>query len=96
MIFMFRQILGLIDIMSGIVLIIRPELFFIRILTFFCLGKGIWSLLSSFAMGYFTDWMGAIDTLAGICLFLLMRGSSFVFFTIVGVVMIVKGLYSLV
>lgn len=92
---MFHQILGLIDILAGIMLIIRPELSFLRFLAFFCLGKGIWSLFSCFAMGYFTDWMGGIDTLAGICLFLLSKGTSFGIFSIVGVVMIVKGLYSL-
>lgn len=93
---MFRQILAFVDIISGIFLILTLGFPLVRLLALFCIGKGIWSIISSVAMGYFTDWMGGIDTIAGICLNLVYNGSSSGLFSIVGIVMIVKGLYSLV
>ena len=93
---MIRQTLASIDIIVGILLIIRPEFSFLRILGLISLGKGVWSLFSCIAVGYFFDWMGMLDTLSGIALLLLHNGTSFGLFSILGLVMILKGLYSLV
>ena len=93
---MIRQTLSAIDIIIGLLLIIRPEFSFIRILGLISLGKGLWSLVSCIVVGYFSDWMGILDTLAGIALLLLHGGSSFGLFSILGILMILKGLYSLV
>ena len=92
---MIRQTLAIVDILIGILLIIRPEFSFLRILGLISLSKGLWSLFSCIVAGYFADWMGMIDTLAGVALLLLHSGTSFDLFSILGVVMIIKGLYSL-
>lgn len=92
---MIRRILGLIDIFAGIMLIVMPHFSFLMILGFFCMGKGIWSIFSSFAMGYFFEWMGTLDLITGICLYLLSSGTSFGLFVIVGITIIMKGLYSM-
>jgi len=92
---MFRQILGVVDIIVGVLLITRPEFSFIRFLGLFSLGKGVWSIFSSMIMGYFLDWMGALDVLSGISLLMLHAGSSSGIFTILGISILLKGLYSL-
>ena len=92
---MVRRILGLVDIITGIMLITMAQFSFLRVLAFFCIGKGLWSMLSSFAMGHFLEIMGGIDLIAGLCLFLLSSGSSVGLFVFVGITIILKGLYSM-
>ncbi len=65
-------------------------------LAIFYLLKGIWSIVSSIAYGFFYDWMGALDFIAGIALMLIFYGTIFDFFWIIGVAHILKGLYSLI
>ena len=43
----------------------------IKYLAFFSISKGVWSIFSSFALGYYFDWMGAVDLIAGISLILI-------------------------
>lgn len=64
-------------------------------LLWFHLIKGAFSLLGSISSGYFFDWMGAIDLLAGIAV--LFRGANLLvgFFSMIMIGLIIKGLYTL-
>lgn len=65
-------------------------------MSIFYLLKGIWSIVSSIASGFFYDWMGALDFITGIALMLIFYGTILDFFWIIGVAHILKGLYSLI
>ena len=65
-------------------------------MSIFYLLKGMWSLVSSLAAGYFYDWMGALDFIAGIALLLIFYGTVLNFFWIIGIAHILKGLYCLI
>ncbi|NCO97433.1 MAG: hypothetical protein GW780_03640 [Candidatus Aenigmarchaeota archaeon] len=92
---MFRQMLAIIDLIAGLLLITRPEFGFVRIIGLIVLGKGVWSIVTSGLLGYFTDWMGMIDTLAGVGLLVMYGGGSFPLLALLGVVIIFKGLFSM-
>jgi len=93
---MFRKFLGLVDIGIGLLLIVRPEFYFLRFLGLFSLAKGGWSIFSSFALGFFYDVFGLLDLLSGIALLFLINGHSVALFTVLGLVMILKGAFSMV
>lgn len=93
---MIRQLLAIIDLITGLLLIIRPEFALVKTIGWFVLGKGVWSIVSSVAFGYFTDWMGMIDTLAGLSLILIHNGHPLAVMTFLGVVVLFKGIYSMV
>lgn len=57
------------------------------------LVKGLWSLITSVLAKHYADWMGAIDIISGIVLFLMIGGTAVAFSVILGVVMIVKAIY---
>jgi len=68
-------ILSLLDLVAGAA-IYSPRVFGILsvimwTLTIVVLFKGIFSVASSFSEGYFFEWPGALDIVAGISLFLL-------------------------
>jgi len=92
-------ILSLIDILagallylsSGVVSISSVLLLFVGVLVFV---KGLWSLFSSFSVGNYLEWMGAIDFVGGLSLLFIF----FKLFTIVHLflcVLLLKGIYSL-
>ena len=62
--------------------------------------KGITSLMGSFAAGYYFDWMGLVDILAAILILLISLPLIGFFFLkvafYIGILMALKGLYSLV
>lgn len=93
---MFRQLLAIIDLIAGILLIFHPGISLVRIVGLFVLGKGLWSIVTSTMFGFFADWMGMIDTLAGVALIFTYNGHSFPLMTLLGVVIIFKGLFSMV
>jgi len=87
--------LSLIDVIAGFVLVSSEGSG--RIVHFFAmyaLIKGVWSLMSSFSAGYYFDWMGAVDTITGICLLLTNYNLVFGFFSIIGMAQVMKGIYS--
>lgn len=85
---MILSILGFLDILVGISLVFPNFLsFYLGILI---LIKGISSVIGSFAVKYFFDFMGFIDLIAGIMLIL---GFSIPWFWILPMI---KGIYSLI
>jgi len=91
--------LGLTDLISGYFLIkgmIHP-----LIVTFLWIHsvKGFTSLIGSMASGYYFDWMGVTDILAALMIMLIplpIVGDFFKGFAyVVGIVMCIKGLYSM-
>lgn len=91
---MFRQSLAIIDLLAGALLILHPGISLVKIVGLFVLGKGLWSIITSALLGFFADWMGMIDTLAGVALIFTYNGHTFPLTTLLGVVIIFKGLYS--
>jgi hypothetical protein len=95
---MIILIMSILDLLSGAVLITNGDfLFFSSIVSYmaaYSLFKGVLFLLSSFGMGYYFDWMSAIDIITGIGLLLLMWGFSFGFFYTIAVIALLKGAYS--
>ena len=58
--------------------------------------KGLWSILSAAAAGFFFDVLGVFDLVSGIFLSLAYLGLGFEFFWYMALLMIVKGLYSFI
>jgi hypothetical protein len=67
---------------------------FVMYVAIIILAKGLYSLLTSLASGYFFDWMGYCDVSAGLVIFLAGAGVSYEFFALVGIVMLVKSFYT--
>lgn len=87
-------ILSIIDVVAGGVLLLgAPN--FANYFAFIFIAKGLFSLLSSFSMRYFFDWMGFIDVIVGIIFGLMSFGLFFGFYSIVGWIVLLKGMYSL-
>ncbi len=85
---MILAVLGFLDILVGISLIFPNFLsFYLGILI---LIKGIFSIIGSFAVKYFFDFMGFIDLIAGI---MLLFSFSIPWFWILPMI---KGIYSLI
>ena len=88
-------ILAVVDILAGVFILFNSPLF-ANYLAFIFLLKGAFSLLSSFSMRYFFDWMGFADVAAGICFLFMSFGWFFGFFTTVGWLILLKGIYSFI
>ncbi|NPA38372.1 MAG: hypothetical protein GXN99_01095 [Candidatus Nanohaloarchaeota archaeon] len=89
--------LSILDIITGLLYFYDKSVSSILLigLLWFHLIKGVLSLLGSISSGYFFDWMGTIDLLAGIAV--LIRGSNILttFFSYVMILLIIKGTYTL-
>ena len=97
---MILLILGLYDIVVAILLLLMTTFSFtgngiVNAVAIISLIKGLWSLLSSIFSGYFYDWMGAADTIAGVVLFLATRGNVISVLHLFWIVMVIKGLASI-
>lgn len=86
--------LGIADTLVGLS-ILYPGLAgnFLFYIAFYALAKGALSLLASFAVGYYADWMGFTDIIAGAVLALISFGASFSFFSYIGIFAVIKGVY---
>jgi len=87
-------ILSVIDILAGGFLLVSAPVF-ANYLAFIFLAKGLFSLLSSFSMRYFFDWMGFIDVIVGIAFGLMSFGMFFGSYSFIGWIVLLKGIYSL-
>jgi hypothetical protein len=94
------KLLSLLDVGAGILLasaccfpLASFQLVFIAAIIYIC--KGSCSILASIGVGYWLDWMGAIDLLSGISLALLYYGFAVGFISYLGIAMTIKGFYSL-
>lgn len=98
---MILAILGLIDMVAGGMLIIGKTLglqgsslifyFFV-----FFLVKGLYSVGTAFAAGFFMDLLGFIDLATAAFLLFSFWGLSLGFVFWVGILMVLKGMYSFV
>jgi len=87
-------ILSIVDVMAGGFLLLNAPVF-ANYFAFIFLIKGLFSLLSSFSMRYFFDWMGFVDVIVGIVFGLMSFGLFFGFYSTVGWIVLLKGMYSL-
>ena len=93
---MIIKFLAALDILVGVFILLKPEIFLVKILIYMILVKGIFSIISNIATGFYFDIMGILDILAGLCLIGVFNGWSFFVFPVIGVLMIVKGVISLI
>ena len=96
---MLLVILGLVDVIAGLILALfglpvfpgNGVLFFLAIVM---LVKGLVSFLMACANSFYFDVMGIMDMVAGVFLLLLFYGVGLFFYPYLGILMIIKGLYS--
>jgi len=98
---MFLVILGILDIIVGVVLGLATGNPFLGSSIVFGFGiiwilKGLFSIFSSMASGFYFDILGVMDLFTGIFLLLATNGIVFGFFLYLGILMVLKGLYSFV
>jgi hypothetical protein len=98
---MFLAILGVLDIIGGILLGLSGFIPYIGsgFVSFFgiiLIMKGIISWISGAAKGFFLDFMGILDIIAGIMLILATYGFVIFFFPYIGILLLLKGIYSFV
>jgi len=95
---MLFVIFSILDVLAGSA-IYSPAIFkvvsgIVWVLALIILLKGAYSILSSASAGYFFEWPGALDLVAGACLFLLagnLIGNSH----LIGGIFLGKGMYYL-
>lgn len=86
-------LLTAIDILSGSVLLLNLN-FFVNYIAVILLLKGLFSLLSSLGIGYWFDWMGVVDIISAVALFLFYLGLPAAIFSTIAWIIIFKGSYS--
>jgi hypothetical protein len=90
-------ILAIIDIFSGVLtyfhpgFLVRPYLY----LAILCFIKGGWSFIAAVGSHFYFDILGFIDIIVGICLLLMYYNVTFPFSSTIGIIMILKGIWSL-
>ncbi|HLC39461.1 MAG TPA: hypothetical protein VJJ76_01110 [archaeon] len=87
-------ILAVVDILAGVFILFNAPWLAGYLAVLFLL-KGLFSLISSFSVHYFFDWMGFVDVFAGITFTFIAVGWFFGFFTTLGWIVLLKGIYSL-
>ena len=92
-------ILGILDIIIGGVLAVTPSIpvvasSVVMILGIIAVLKSIYSIGTAAGAGFFLDVLGWVDLIAGIFLFMAYGGWAFGFFLYVGIIMVIKGIYS--
>lgn len=88
---------ALIDLLAGIS-ILNSSFFSVIVLyvAYALLIKGGFSLFGSIFSGNFFDWMGVVDVIGGIVLFLINSHITFGFFAAIGWVLIGKSIYTFI
>jgi len=89
-------VLGSIDIIAGVMLLFNinggPALY----IGIFMLLKGIFSVISGAASEFYFDLPGILDIIGGILIVLISAGIFLEFFVYFGLVIAIKGAYSLI
>ena len=88
-------ILAIVDMLAAGFILFNFHMF-ANYLAFIFLLKGLFSLASSLSMHYVFDWMGYFDVAAGICFLFMSFGWFFGFFSTVGWLILLKGIYSFI
>jgi hypothetical protein len=60
------------------------------------LAKGLWSIFSSLSQGFYYDFLGLIDLVAGFILIIINFGTPVSFGWIIGIILGLKAVYTLV
>lgn len=89
------KFMSLLDLIAGFFLISSMQTPIIHFFIYYAAIKGVVSIISSIALGYYHDWMGLTDLLTGIGLFLLISGFPFDIFKLVGYATILKAIYAI-
>ncbi len=97
---MFLVVLGFLDLIIGTILVVSQfyTLAGNSIVLFFAviaLLKGIYSTLTAAGSGFYFDILGWFDLISAVLLFLVHIGIIFNFFLYIGIIMIIKALYSI-
>jgi len=92
-------VLGVIDIIVGGVLALSPGVPMVASGLLLALGvisllKSIYSIGTAVGAGFYLDALGWLDLIAGIFLLMAYLGLVFGFFLYVGIIMVLKGIYS--
>jgi len=95
----FVALLGVLDIILGAALAASVLADFagngwILVFGLLAIIKGIYSVLTAAGAGFFLDVLGWLDLAVGILLLLVNWGIVFPFFLYVGILLILKGIYS--
>jgi hypothetical protein len=98
---MILAVLGILDLIGGILLGISGFVpytgsDFVSAIGVILILKGIISYLSGAAKGFYLDFMGVLDAIAGIMLVLAATGFVVFFFTYIGILLALKGIYSVI
>jgi hypothetical protein len=98
---MFLAILGILDIIGGVLLGLSGFIpymgsGFVSFFGIILIVKGIISWISGAVKGFFLDFMGVLDIIAGIMLILATYGFVLFFFPYIGILLALKGIYSFV
>jgi len=90
-------ILAIVDILSGALIFFHPASFskIFLYLGFICLTKGGWSLITALTSKFYFDFLGLLDIVSGIFLILLYYKFTLPLLTIIGIMIILKGIWSM-
>ena len=89
--------LSVLDMLAGFLMLIQKHFgIALLLLGILMLVKGAYSFFSAVSSGYWLDWMGAVDMVAGISLMLIYAGFSSAVLITIGGIVVAKGAYSLV
>jgi hypothetical protein len=98
---MLLWILGITDIIAGFLLSLSTlvpynESSFVGIIAGLMIIKGVWSIITAAAANFYFDIIGMADLVGGVLLFICTLGFAAHFFIYLGLVLILKGLWSIV
>ena len=93
-------LVGVLDIIAGILIYssrsfnlnLNPVIILLS-LFYFCLG--VWVLGININIKNYLEWKGMVDIVTAMCLFLIYSGSVFGAFGIIGIIILIKGIFGL-
>ena len=93
-------VVGIIDIITGILIYFSSSwalasIKYILALSFFYLCLGIWSLITNTLRKNFFDWRGMIDLVSAFCLASIYFGNTYGAFWLLGIIIALKGIWSI-
>ncbi len=94
---MILTFLSLMDILAASFVLLHLKIVpLVLLLALFIFLKSLFSLLSSMAHNSYTDWMGAIDFLAAVGMFVFILADTNSFVRTTAVLLLIKGVYSFI
>lgn len=98
---MFLMLLGVLDIIGGLLLALSGTIplsgnGFVLFFAVALVLKALWSILTALGGGFKYDLLGLVDLLSGACLYLVTIGWNTEIFLYLGILVLIKGLWSFV